>query len=67
MTNLFLQPFYNALQTIPAFSYLVLTLLFFGLGPGPAITATIIYAMPPMARAAELGLLARPVSMTPWR
>ena len=51
-----LEPIYDALQTVPTFSYLSLILLLFGFGPIAALIATVIFAMPPMARATTLGL-----------
>jgi glycine betaine/proline transport system permease protein len=47
---------YDIMQTLPVFSYLVPILLFFGFGPVAALTATVIYAMPPMARNTTLAL-----------
>jgi glycine betaine/proline transport system permease protein len=44
------------MQTIPTFAYLVPILFFFGFGPVAALVATIIYAMPPMARNTTLAL-----------
>lgn len=45
-----LQPIYDVMQTLPLFSYLVPTILFFGFGPVSALIATIVFALPPMAR-----------------
>lgn len=47
---------YDVMQTLPVFSYLVPILLFFGFGPVAALIATVIYAMPPMARNTTLAL-----------
>lgn len=47
---------YDIMQTLPVFSYLVPILLFFGFGPVAALIATVIYAMPPMARNTTLAL-----------
>lgn len=47
---------YDIMQTLPFFSYLVPILLFFGFGPVAALIATVIYAMPPMARNTTLAL-----------
>ncbi len=52
----FVNPVYDTLQTLPVFSYLVPLVVFFGLGPVTALIATIIYAMPPMARMTTLAL-----------
>ncbi|MEO1198889.1 MAG: ABC transporter permease subunit [Pseudomonadota bacterium] len=47
---------FDVMQTIPVFSYLVPLLVFFGFGPATALIATIIFAMPPMARVTALAL-----------
>jgi glycine betaine/proline transport system permease protein len=44
------------MQTIPVFAYLVPILFMFGFGPVSALVATVIYAMPPMARITTLAL-----------
>jgi len=49
-------PVLDLMQTIPTFAYLVPILFFFGFGPVAALFATIIYAMPPMARITTLSL-----------
>ena len=51
-----LTPLLDLMQTIPVFAYLVPILFFFGFGPTAAIVATLIYALPPMARITVLGL-----------
>lgn len=48
--NAALQPVYDIMQTLPLFSYLVPMILFFGFGPIASLMATVIYALPPMAR-----------------
>src|ERR1700754_4854675 len=45
-----LEPLYDLLQVLPIFSYLVPILVFFGFGPLAGLVATVIFAMPPMAR-----------------
>ena len=55
---------YDIMQTLPVFSYLVPILLFFGFGPVAALTATVIYAMPPMARNTTLAPRRLPPSVT---
>lgn len=47
---------FDILQTLPVFSYLVPLLVFFGFGPSTALVATILFAMPPMARVTALAL-----------
>ena len=54
--NTVLVPIYDVMQTIPTFSYLVPVLLLFGFNPVAAMIATVIYAMPPMARVTTLAL-----------
>ena len=44
------------MQTVPVFAYLVPVLFLFGFGPVAAMTATIVYAMPPMVRCTMLAL-----------
>lgn len=60
----FLTVIYDIMQTMPVFSYLVPILLFFGFGPVSALVATVIYAMPPMARNTTLALRRLPGSAT---
>jgi glycine betaine/proline transport system permease protein len=58
-----LSPFYDSLQTVPVFSYLALIILIFGFGQVAALIATVIFAMPPMARATELALRRVPIEL----
>lgn len=51
-----LSPFLDIMQTVPAFAYLIPTLLLFGFGPVAAMIATVIFATPPMARVTTLML-----------
>lgn len=51
-----LRPFLDAMQTLPAFVYLVPVVLFFGVARVPGVIATIIYALPPAIRLTNLGL-----------
>jgi glycine betaine/proline transport system permease protein len=55
-----LVPVLDLMQTIPVFAYLVPVLFFFGFGPTAAIVATLIYALPPMARVTVLALQSVP-------
>ena len=57
-----LRPVLDAMQTIPAYSYLLPAVLFFGIGYPPALIATVIFAIPPAARLTSLGI--RDVSPT---
>ena len=58
-----LQPVYDVMQTLPLFSYLVPTILFFGFGPISALIATIVFALPPMARVTTQALKHLPTSV----
>lgn len=51
-----LVPVLDLMQTIPVFAYLVPILILFGFGPTAAVVATVIYALPPMARVTTLAL-----------
>ena len=51
-----IRPVLDLMQTVPIFAYLVPILFLFGFGPVAAMTATIIYAMPPMVRVTVLAL-----------
>ena len=61
--NRILTPVYDVMQTIPTFSYLVPVLLLFGFNPVAAIIATVIYAMPPMARVTTAALQRVPANI----
>jgi glycine betaine/proline transport system permease protein len=49
-------PVLDLMQTVPVFAYLVPILFLFGFGAVAAMTATMIYAMPPMVRCTMLAL-----------
>jgi len=51
-----LRPILDAMQTMPAFVYLIPVLLFFGVARVPSIIATVIYALPPIIRLTNLGI-----------
>ncbi len=51
-----LRPVLDAMQTVPAYVYLLPLVLLFGIGNPPAIIATIIYALPPAVRLTALGI-----------
>jgi glycine betaine/proline transport system permease protein len=55
-----LRPILDAMQTVPAFSYLTFLVLFFGIGFPTALIATVIFALPPAVRLTSLGLRAVP-------
>ncbi len=54
--NAWFTPMLDAMQTMPSFVYLILALMFFGLGKVPAVLATFIYAVPPVQRLTNLGI-----------
>lgn len=53
-------PILDAMQTVPVFAYLLPILFLFGFGPVAALLATILYALPPMARVTMLAFSAVP-------
>jgi len=57
-----IRPILDAMQTMPAFVYLVPAIMFFGIGNPAAVLATVIYAVPPAIRLTNLGI--RQVSPT---
>ena len=50
------RPTLDIMQTMPAFVYLVPMVVFLGLGEGPALVATVIFATPPAVRLTMLGI-----------
>jgi glycine betaine/proline transport system permease protein len=57
-----LRPILDAMQTMPAFVYLIPVLLFFGVARVPAVVATVIYALPPAIRFTASGIRQVPAS-----
>ena len=55
-----LRPILDAMQTLPAFVYLIPVLLFFGVARVPSVVATVIYALPPAIRFTANGILQVP-------
>ncbi|GAB6875331.1 ABC transporter permease [Thermaerobacter litoralis] len=50
-------PVLDAMQTMPSFVYLIpVMMLFQALGPVPGTLATVVYALPPVARLVDLGI-----------
>lgn len=49
-------PILDLMQTMPAFVYLIPSVIFFGLGKMPGAIATIVFAMPPVVRLTCLGI-----------
>ncbi len=54
--RLSVMPLLDAMQTMPAFVYLIPAIPFFGLGKVSAVFATVIFAMPPAIRLTCLGI-----------
>lgn len=50
------RPVLDLMQTMPMFVYLIPAITFFGIGLAPGAVATVIFAMPPGVRLAELGI-----------
>ncbi len=54
--EMILRPVLDAMQTMPAFVYLLPVMLLFGIGSTSAVMATIVYAVPPVIRLTNLGI-----------
>lgn len=54
--EVFLRPFLDAMQTTPAFVYLVPVVMLFSIGTVSGILATIVFALPPIIRLTSLGI-----------
>lgn len=54
--NAFLRPLLDAMQTTPAFVYLVPIVMLFSVGNVAGVLATIIFALPPIIRLTNLGI-----------
>jgi glycine betaine/proline transport system permease protein len=50
------RPVLDAMQTTPAFVYLVPVVMLFGIGNVPGVIVTIIFAIPPLIRLTNLGI-----------
>lgn len=51
-----IRPLLDAMQTTPAFVYLVPIVMLFGIGNVPGVVVTIIFALPPIVRMTILGI-----------
>jgi glycine betaine/proline transport system permease protein len=51
-----MRPILDAMQTTPAFVYLVPVVMLFGIGNVPGVVVTIIFALPPLIRLTSLGI-----------
>ena len=54
--NRFVRPLLDAMQTTPAFVYLVPVVMLFGIGNVPGVIVTIIFALAPLVRLTNLGI-----------
>ncbi len=54
--EMFLRPFLDAMQTTPAFVYLIPVVMLFSIGTVSGILATIVFALPPIIRLTNLGI-----------
>ena len=54
--NRVMRPLLDAMQTTPAFVYLVPVVMLFGIGNVPGVIVTIIFALPPLVRLTNLGI-----------
>ncbi|WP_020407847.1 glycine betaine/L-proline ABC transporter permease ProW [Hahella ganghwensis] len=50
------RPLLDAMQTLPAFVYLVPVVMLFGIGDVPGVLVTIVFALPPLVRLTNLGI-----------
>ena len=71
-----MRPLLDAMQTTPAFVYLVPVVMLFGIGNVPGVIVTIIFALAPLVRLTSLGLrqvrpdlieAARAYGASPWQ
>jgi glycine betaine/proline transport system permease protein len=71
-----IRPILDVAQTMPAFVYLVPIVVLLGIGAGPALIATVVFAMPPAVRLTMLGIqqvprdtveAAHAFGATPWQ
>lgn len=71
-----LRPLLDAMQTTPAFVYLVPVVMLFGIGNVPGVIVTIVFALPPLVRLTALGIrqvrpdlieAARAYGASPWQ
>ncbi|MEX0447859.1 glycine betaine/L-proline ABC transporter permease ProW [Xenorhabdus sp. SGI246] len=58
-----IRPLLDAMQTTPAFVYLVPIVMLFGIGNVPGVIVTIIFALPPIIRLTILGIKQVPIDL----
>jgi len=56
----YLRPILDLMQTVPAFVYLIPTMIMFGLGLVPGLISTVIFAIPAPIRLTHLGITSVP-------
>lgn len=54
--EMFMRPFLDAMQTTPAFVYLIPVVMLFSIGTVSGILATIVFSLPPIIRLTSLGI-----------
>lgn len=54
--QMLLRPFLDAMQTTPAFVYLIPVVMLFSIGSVSGVLATIVFALPPIIRLTSLGI-----------
>ena len=54
--SVLIRPVLDLMQTMPAFVYLIPSVLFFSIGVVPGMFATLVFSMPPGVRMTELGI-----------
>ncbi|WP_040263627.1 ABC transporter permease subunit [Pseudomonas massiliensis] len=54
--EMFIRPVLDAMQTLPAFVYLVPVVMLFGIGNVPGVIVTIIFSVAPLVRLTNLGI-----------
>lgn len=57
------RPILDAMQTTPAFVYLIPIVMLFGIGNVPGVIVTIIFALPPLVRLTNLGIRQVPADL----
>ncbi|MHA8110217.1 ABC transporter permease [Lactobacillaceae bacterium Melli_B4] len=57
------KPILDFMQTMPAFVYLIPAVALFGIGMVPGVIASVIFALPPVVRMTNLGLLQVPADL----
>lgn len=58
-----MMPILDAMQTTPAFVYLIPIVMLFGIGNVPGVVVTIIFALPPLIRLTSLGIRQVPADL----